>query len=370
MSKGGFKNDATLKQLGIEYQKLIALEKCLKALPNENVYIECFGDVADESESVEVKHHHNDHDLINNSEDFWKTLKNHIEEFKISNTFSKLILHTTSNIPERSMFYEWNQKSIALKIKSLKDHTPSKTIKPFYDKVLKASDDQLNSILEKFEILSSQPKIKEKWEQLKNDNIFKLIPNKHLDNALKLLYGYISKKAFEGSKWEININDFFKDCKDSLSKFVTQDVMFHKVEENEIDIDGKTKYEFIQKLENIKLKQTAIQNAISDYMRTQTSKIQMLQATPTLDESLENYEKTIERNIKEAKEEKAIRLSIEDLASGEATKKSEELYYQCIRETHPEIENVKGTEKYYRNGCIHFIVEGKRFDWEYSEIEL
>lgn len=76
-------NDSTKKQLGFEYQKLIALEYCLNAKNGEYVYIECFGDVQYGSESVEVKHHEGESNLTSNSVDVWKTLKNLVVEYKL-----------------------------------------------------------------------------------------------------------------------------------------------------------------------------------------------------------------------------------------------------------------------------------------------
>ncbi len=50
-------NDSTKKQLGFEYQKLIALEHCLNTKNGKHVYIACFGDVQHNNESIEFKHH-------------------------------------------------------------------------------------------------------------------------------------------------------------------------------------------------------------------------------------------------------------------------------------------------------------------------
>lgn len=69
-------NDNTLKGIGFEYQKLLALECCLEAAPNTTIYIECLGDICDGSTSTEVKHHITQGYLTPQSIDFWKTLKN------------------------------------------------------------------------------------------------------------------------------------------------------------------------------------------------------------------------------------------------------------------------------------------------------
>jgi len=107
-----FKNDNTLKELGNLYKVLIALEKCLNAKPNQHIWIECKGDVATEDTSIEVKHHADTHNLTSNSEDAWKTIKNYVENFDIAKTFTHLILHTTSSVPDESIFHNWNDLSV------------------------------------------------------------------------------------------------------------------------------------------------------------------------------------------------------------------------------------------------------------------
>src|SRR5690606_29649444 len=102
------KNDSTKKQLGFEYQKMIALEYCLNAKKGEYVYIECFGDVQYGTESVEVKHHEGNSNLTSNSVDVWKTLKNLVIEYDLIKSNNKFLLHTTETIKTDSIFYDWN----------------------------------------------------------------------------------------------------------------------------------------------------------------------------------------------------------------------------------------------------------------------
>ena len=163
-----FSNDATFKLLGFEYQKLIALEKCLDAKPNERIWIECRGDVANKDTSMEIKHHSSNHNITSNSEDVWNTLKNYITEINITQTFTNLILHTTSSIPNSSIFFDWNRLAIAEKRRKVLNHTPSATIKSYYETVAKCSEENLKLILGRFEIISNQPKIEEMWENLKS----------------------------------------------------------------------------------------------------------------------------------------------------------------------------------------------------------
>ena len=97
-----FSNNATPKYLGYFYQVLIAIEQCFHASSNETIWLECCGDVYDGQTSTEVKHHFGDGNLTDNSDDFWKTLKNYVVEDVTP--FNSLVLHTTAKIPKTSIF--------------------------------------------------------------------------------------------------------------------------------------------------------------------------------------------------------------------------------------------------------------------------
>lgn len=364
MSSGSFKNDATLKLLGVEYQKLIAIERCFAAFDNEIIYIECKGDVANDEESIEVKHHVDKNNLSNNSTDFWKTFKNYIENYEVIKDFNRLILHTTSEIPTTSIFYDWKSKDINTKFSIIKEYTPSNTAKPFVNVVQKADDNILKEILSKFELLSSQPKIKEKWEELKTNNALLFIGSEYRNDALRWLTGYISDRM-KLEKWEIDINDFKRDIKHGLSKYISDQILFPKIPYEANNPKDQSEYLFLKKMDEVSLSASAKEVAVNDYLRAELSKVKLLQRSPTLGENLDEYDKKVERNIREAKEEKAIDLNEDSYKTGECDKVSQKLYYHCITSQPEQIEGVKGTEKYYKNGCIHSIVEQKLFEWKY-----
>lgn len=208
-----FGNQATPKYLGYVYQVLIAIEQCFQAKPNETVWIECRGDVYDGKTSTEVKHHFEQTNLTSNSPDFWTTLKNLVTE-DISE-FNSLILHTTANIPENSIFYGWNELSMTQKYKKLKNHFPTETIKADYDKsITNYPQKSLLPILNKLSIKSSQVNVKETWEKLKIAPIFTILDENHREDALDWVYGYINNNAINDRyNWHIKKNDFDNACK-------------------------------------------------------------------------------------------------------------------------------------------------------------
>jgi hypothetical protein len=368
-----FDNDATTKLLGFDYQKLIALQRCLDAKSNEYIWIECKGDVADKDTSIEVKHHNSKNNLTGNSVDVWKTIKNYVENFNVVKTFNHLILYTTSSVSKNSIFYGWNDLTTCQKKNKLLGHVPSESIKVHHEKIRACSTKDLQTILERFSIISDRPKILEKWEELKAHSAFILVPNKFRDEAIKLLYGYITKEAIENpNMWQININDFQRDIRHTLSKFTNDKIPFHLVLESEIKpITTDQEFQFLRKMKDVNLKSKEQQMALTDYLRAQISQMKMLSLSPTISMSLEQYDETVQRMLTEEKSSNSYNLNIEEIAFEKvAMEQSRKLYFDCIKKPHDQIIGVNDTQKYYKDGRIHHIAEISNFEWKYCESDL
>jgi len=369
---GTFDNDATTKLLGYDYQKLIALQKCLEAKANEHIWIECKGDVADQVTSIEVKHHISKHNLTSNSEDAWKTIKNYVDNFHLVKTFNHLILLTTSLVPEDSIFYGWNDLTTAEKKTKLLGHNPSSSIKVHHDKIKACPSGDLQTILKLFSIISDQPKIAEKWEELKAHTAFILVPDEFRDEAIELLYGYITKASINDSKmWQININDFHRDMRHTLSKFTTDKIPFHVISKSDVELKNCAReFEFLRKMKDVKLKERNQEFAVSDYLRAQKSQLKMLSLSPTLNVNLEQYDWTVQRMLMEEKSSQSYNLNTDEIGSDKADKESIELYFNCIKKPHEQIIGINDAQKYYRDGRIHYITEESDFEWKYRESDL
>jgi len=230
----------------------------------------------------------------------------------------------------------------------------------------------LQTILERFWIFSEQPKIAEKWEELKVHPRITLVDEKFRDEAIKLLLGYVTKAAIDNSEtWQININDFHQDMRQTLSIFTTEKIPFQFIPKSDVDsyisVQG---YEFIIKMKDIALKQKDQELAVSDYLRARKSQLMMLKLTPTLDEKLERYDENIQRVMIEEKSSKSYDLKIEEIGSDKANKESRDLYFNCIKKPHDQIIGVNDAQKYYRDGRIHHIAEESDFEWKYREADL
>ncbi|MCT3918928.1 hypothetical protein HZP98_04505 [Elizabethkingia anophelis] len=368
-------NDSTKKQLGFEYQKLIALEYCLNAKNSEYVYIECYGDVQYENESIEVKHHEGESNLTSNSVDVWKTLKNLVVEYDKLKSNDRFILHTTQNISDDSIFYNWNQLKSAAKYKKLNDHSISATSKPFKDVIFdttKISKTDLLGILDKFIINSCEPKLDEKLAQLKEHPTFKLIPDNLRKSAIGVLNEWIIEKAIEDSnKWEINITDFNSDLRFSLTKFTKEHIPFPSIKEQGRDDANLTKgYKFIEKLNAISIKKNDLHQAFQDYVRSEEAYEEILKINPTLRDNVIAYEAEINSTIQTEKSAGSYHLSNESFEDNTHVKKSQELYFKCITDAHAEILGFNGTQRFFRNGRIQNINETSDFEWLYKETDI
>lgn len=368
-------NDSTKTQLGFEYQKLIALEYCLNAKKGEYVYIECLGDVQYDNVSVEVKHHLGDSNLTGNSVDVWKTLKNLVIEYTILKSNDRFILHTTENIKDDSIFFEWNNLNKSAKYKKLKDHPISRSCKEFKDVIFdtqKINKDDLLGVLDKFIIYSSQAKIQEKLEMLKEHPVFKIIPNNLRREAVGVLYQWIIEKAIENSnKWEINISDFNSDLRFSLGKFTKDYTPFPSVDRRSFNEDDVNRgFKFIEKLKAISMKKKELHQAFQDYSRSEEAYEQILKINPTLKKELISYESDIIDDITTEKSKVSYTLSEKSFKDNSHIEKSRDVYFSCIQKPHNEVLGVRGTEKYFRDGRIQNINDTTDFEWEFKESDL
>lgn len=372
-NKEPFSNNNTKKGIGLDYQKLIALGYCINAKKNESIWIECFGDIATDSESLEVKHHLGDHNLTSNSPDAWKTLKNYFVEFSKIIDNDKLILFTTSSINSDSIFFDWNSKTASQKYSILNKHDPAEGVKSYKDDFFKLGKSDALKVLGKFIINSDQLGIIELKNEILDNPFFALINDEFKYSALQSAYGYISLKALDDlDRWEINSNDFIRDMKFLLRKFTQNNIPFPIVEKDELEKDDleDRNFLFIEKIKKIGVKDRDQASAVEDYIKANLSAEKLLAITPIIFKELKIYDSNIERILNDEKSRKSYNLKKEDLSTDKAISEAREVFFECINKEHPQIINVSNTQRYYRNGRIHSLLENTLFDWEYKENDL
>lgn len=365
--------DNTKKFLGLEYQKLIALEECLKANLNEIIWIECKGDIATDTASIEVKHHENGGGISSNAVDAWKTLANFSKNYDAQKRFHQLILYTTATSSIDSIFYQWNTLRAEDKLKKLKDHTPSTTISFHKEIFFGGEETDLLDILARFKIIEGQKTIGEKSKEITADRFLALIPDKYKETAMEVLYGMITNAAIQNSNmWHIVINDFRRDAQFKLLRFTTKDVPFPHVSIDEAreQITEKTSYRFVECLREIGLRIPTITQAQNTYFRAQASLDSMIRLTPEIIDAAVAFDQDITAEISQRKDEGSYKITLEMCGTQEANATSRAVYFGSINAPIQRMRNTDETPSYYRDGRIHAVVEESDFTWSYKEADF
>lgn len=369
VNKKKFSSDATPTALGFEYQKLIALECCLDAQPGDIIFIECFGDVSTKDAVIETKHHLAHCVMTDQSPDFWKTLKNFVQERGVISQYSKLILHTTGVVREKSIFHNWNNAACHDKLKRIErfKEGANNTIRQHVDKIFSFNESygerDLLEILDKLEIQSSQPNVFEKSEQLKQHKALSVIDKKYIEHLLVSLHGYISKKAIDDhNQWKIVYDDFLRDLNSFAKRYLSEKTPFPEVSADGI-IPGEEKFRFIDELMKINL-QDRIDEAVIDFLRTAKSAEKLIEwggiATVT---AINNYDEELFQKMVNKKEIYRLDLPEIHCSNHETVKKSQKLFFECRGIEKLGIKGVQDIEIYYQYGSMHKIVENGKFVW-------
>lgn len=370
-----FSNDATKKILGVEYQKLIALECCFNAKPGDIIYIECYGDIATKDQIIETKNHLNTFVMTDQSLDFWKTLRNFVLEKEITEHYSKLILHTTAIVTNSSIFSNWNEKSNEVKFMLIEQigSKPNKSIEKYSQFVFSFNNSYQKSdlleILEKLEIKISQPNVIEKYQELKEHPSLLIVNEKYRDTLLEQLIGYITKKAIDDkNQWKIIRDDFVRDLQSYAKKFMTDRTPFPEVP---IDLIIKDEnYIFIEELKIIGL-ENHIEEEIINYLRTQKCSTQLIEwDSISAIKAINNFETELHGKMNDTKKLRALDISVQDILKSKTKKASQKLFYECKNFPKLVIRDVQDIEMYYQHGKMHKIVEDHKFVWRFMEEDL
>jgi len=372
-----FSNNATLAIQGFDYQKLFALECCLKGKRGDIIYIECLGDVAVKSKtpahnvSYETKLHHDIYNMTDQSPDFWKTLKNYVKEYSKITQFSKLILYTTASVGEKSIFDNWNSKSPEQKMQLIQpfQNNPNKTIQEFTKIIFGYNDiykrENLVNILKKLEIHTDQVPIKEKCDEIKQMQIFITIDDKRQDAFLEKLYGYISLKAIDNQNlWIISYDDFVKDIQQHIRSFQQTEIPFPELPPG-VEYTGYEVYRFIDELRAIDLEEE-IESSVIDYLRSEKNSLKLIEMGGLfVKESIDNFEMELEDKMKAQKKVDSFEYS-----KIKSKMLSKRLFYKCKLFDKLKIRGVQPIELYYQRGKMHKIVEEHDFHWKFEQADL
>lgn len=344
---------------------------CLDARENSKVYLEFLGDVAGESESVEVKHHVGKHYITSNSVDVWKTLRNHVRDFERLRPFEKLVLLTTSTVREDSIFYGWNELSSSEKMARVTSHTASDGVERLFNEVCSFDVGSLELILNRFVIVSDQPKVDQMWLELAQHSRFFLVSKKLRRDAVTVLLGYLERVVVFSEVWEVDINDFHDASLGLLQPYTSGQIPFpvfsYDKDVSKEDINGLV---FVEKMRAVKLKDREQHAAFASYVRALQSEQRMLADSPVIIGAIARYTSNVKEHIELIKSKYSYSLDLSKLDTDVAHAASRDAYFESMSSAHEQISGVSGTEKYFRDGKIHQVVNDCEFFWKYREDDL
>jgi hypothetical protein len=352
--------DASKKILGFKYQEMVALLACLNAKDTSKIYLESFGDISNDTTSIEVKHSvDSSKKLINTHIDFWKTIYNILNDYDEFRFYSKFILHTTAKIKDDSVFENWDKQTIQERKDNVLSIIPNDTIKPYFETVKNCKAAELKDILGKFEIHSEQPSAKDFYREqlLKHPAITNPVAAKDAEAFIVSLFGYISIELIrdESYKWEIDIQSFKENFRSYLKAYQLENLVFpiSKVSTDEIKNNS---FRFVKELEEIEY-DVKIGQAVRDYLRASESQYLMLEKRRSLANELDDFDDEI---LEEFEDKKLTHLNtLESDETTEPIKQSRKFYDNCMDEMKMKqtIIGVEGVKSYYPKGRLHNHIE-------------
>lgn len=296
--------NASTKILGFEYQKMVALIKCLEAKNNAIIHLECFGDISDADISTETKHSiDDDKELYDTHIDFWKTLGNIIDNQEDFRNYNSFVLHTTAKIRLGSIFEGWNTLTDLDKETKILSITPNDTIKSYFNKAKSCNSVDLTNILKRFTIEDEQKNAREYYRDILIEHtvITTVVPKINIETFACFLLGYISEKLISSNDyiWKINKNEFQIDFQVYLKNFLIDDLIFPNLKIDSTKIVDKG-YKFTTELKEIGYtSKTAI--ALNDYFRANLNRIEILKTRRSLAQNLDDFDDEISESFTDLK---------------------------------------------------------------------
>lgn len=381
-----FKNDTSLTRLGDHYQYLIALECCINAeSEDEYIYIEQRGDVATEDQSTEVKHHSDkDHKISDRHTDFWKTLKNWVENYDVISSYKKLILLTTSSPSENSIIKDWNslnnnekfQKITEIKTKveqAIENKTEKYTeIKKLIDYIFtfdeKNTQARLLEILDKFFINYDQPIIEDKIKEILKREYFKTYKRKK--EFLEDLLAHIWHEGRNNPKdWKIKVSEFNSYAKYKAGLYTSDTSPLPDLyRDEEAETSAFEEYNFVKELRKIDL-ENQIQNAVNDFYRTQKTALFLTTNDTFFADNLSYYQDSIiTTDLKLIKDKCKVEIT-DTTDDGHKIKQSKTSYFEAMQLPIKEIKGYESNQDFFQRGTIHTIVDSEEndFSWIFED---
>jgi len=378
------KNNAALSQLGNLYQYLVVLKLCLESAPGSIINLEQLGDITTSSGyQYEVKHHDNQTHILNDTHiDFWKTLKNWVDNFELLQSFSNLVLLTSSIVKENSLLGQWHSLSISerhcrLKLQAdlvLANRNAFKTITPLVRSIYsfdsEYTEDKLKNILSRLVIKHSSDRAIEMYNGLIAHNALMAVPIKSRANMVRSLLGMIAVKGITGtSTWDIERDEIQHHVISQTAMINKGGRIYYPDLENAECNEDILRHRCIEEIRSIPYEKQILSAAQDYYYYTLTVSITAEDDPYILNDFL-RIEKGIGADLNLEKTECCLTLASTPINDGALITATKKFFIKAVKSIPSSDPDGSAEAKKFNRGMIHSYVNTSDFRWRITQVDL
>jgi hypothetical protein len=377
------KNNAALSQLGNLYQYLMVLKICLEAPAGAIINLELLGDITTADYQYEIKHHDNpDHVLIDTHVDFWKTLKNWIENYELLKSFSNLVLLTSSIVRDDSLLGQWNAlsaeeryKRLHVKANEILDDPDSfKTILPFvqkaYDFSAEHDAEKLACVLKRLTIKHSSSRAPELYNWLVGHNALMAVPLKSRANMIRSLLGMIAVKGVTATTaWDIE-RDEVEYYLIFQTAVINKGGMIYYPDLDSVKC-GEDAYNHrcIEQIRFIPYEKQVV-SAAQDYYYYALTVSTTAEDDPFILKEFQKTEKGIGVDLDLDKVSSCLELAKAPISEEVLVRASRQLYIASVKNVRSGGADGSSEAKKFNRGMLHSYVNTSDFCWRITELDI
>lgn len=377
------KNNAALSQLGNLYQYLMVLKICLEAPAGAIINLEQSGDITTADYQYEIKHHDNpDHVLVDTHVDFWKTLKNWVDNYDLLKTFSNLVLLTSSIVREESLLGQWNtagphDRYDNLKMKAdeiLGRPSSYKTIIPYVQKIYEFSADydqeKLACILARVTIKHSSDGALKLYNGLLEHNALMAVPIKSRTNMVRSLLGMIAIKGITApGAWDIERDEVQYFLITQTAVINNGGVIYYPDIEQATWGEEILRHRCIEQIRSIPYEKQVFSAAQDYYYYTLTVGI-TAEEDPFILKGFQKTEKGIGADLDLDKVNSCLELAKLPVNEDALVRASKQLYVTSLRNVRTGGTDGSAEAKKFNRGMLHSYVNSSEFCWRITELDV
>lgn len=374
-------NTAAFSQLGNLYQYLIALECCLDLSEGQIINIEQLGDITHADYQYEIKHHKDpDHQLIDTHIDFWKTLRNWVDNRNLLTQYGNLVLLTSSCVRNGTLVGDWNrldskermEKIGDLQSQILNSGKEYKTIYKHIEKVFDFSNGYtktaLTELLGKIIIKHSYENALSLWDRLKTHQSLLAIPIKQRTSILTSLLGFIAHKGVTSTaSWDIEVSEFHEYLRDRADEIRSKEhIEYPDLAQFEIGAQYDD-HRFVKEIHRIPYSEK-VPLAAKDYYFTSVTIGRMADQNPHV---ISEFQSEVEQiGIELITKKESACFLVTEKSNKNLVKNSKMLYNDSMLNLKASDKYAKGAKKEFHRGLIHTHVNSSGFKWKIEESDI